>query len=142
MFAELDLTKQDSITEVDFSLLDEMFCRPLAEVEAEEAKKQAQKQRQAVQTERARNVLEVKQITEIAFAIASLRMSSQDVYDALITLDDFALNEEQVSKINLIIPEPEQEKLLEDNRAAAAELTNEEQYLLSILRVPGIKGHL
>ena len=75
-------------------------------------------------------------------AIASLRVPAPDVVDALSTLDEFALTAEQAEKIRLIVPEPEQEKLLEDNRAHAEELTKEEQYLIEILRVPGIKGHL
>jgi len=42
----------------------------------------------------------------------------------------------------MIIPEPEQEKLLEAERPKAEELSKEEQYLLEIIKVPGIKGHL
>ena len=75
-------------------------------------------------------------------AIASLRIPANDVVEALSTLDELALTSEQAEKIRLIVPEPEQEKLLEDNRDKADELTKEEQYLLEILRVPGIKGHL
>ena len=75
-------------------------------------------------------------------AIASLRVPAPDVVEALSTLDELALNAEQAEKVRLIVPEPEQAKLLEDNRAKADELTKEEQYLLEILKVPGIKGHL
>ena len=69
-------------------------------------------------------------------------MPATDVYDALSTLDDFMLNEDQIQKVCLMIPEPDLVKQLEDNRAAADELSKEEQYLLEIIKLPGIKGHL
>lgn len=75
-------------------------------------------------------------------AISSLRMPATDVYDALSTLDDFTLNEDQIQKVCLMIPEPDLVKQLEDNRAAADELSKEEQYLLEIIKLPGVKGHL
>lgn len=57
-------------------------------------------------------------------------------------MDDLALNAEQCSKLALVVPIPEEEKLLEENRSKADELTKEEQYLISILRVPGMMSHL
>ena len=69
-------------------------------------------------------------------------MPATDVYDALSTLDDFTLNEDQIQKVCLMIPEPDLVKQLEDNRAAADELSKEEQYLLEIIKLPGVKGHL
>ena len=50
-------------------------------------------------------------------AIASLRVPAPDVVEALSTLDELALTAEQAEKVRLIVPEPEQAKLLEDNRA-------------------------
>ena len=45
-FASLDLTKDDDpATAIDYGLLSEMFCRPEAEVKAEEEKKKAAKER-------------------------------------------------------------------------------------------------
>jgi len=90
----------------------------------------------------ARNVLEMKQIADTAMTVASLRLPASDVVDALTALDDISLNTEQAAKLLIIVPNAEQEKILEDNRAFAEELTKEEQYLLEILRVPGIKAHL
>lgn len=75
-------------------------------------------------------------------SIASLRIPASEVVEALTTLDDISLNAEQATKLSLIIPNEEQMKLLEENRAVAEELSKEEQYLLEILRVPGIKAHL
>lgn len=75
-------------------------------------------------------------------AISSLRMPASDVYDALSTLDDFTLNEDQIQKVCLMIPEADLVKQLEDNRADADELSKEEQYLLEIIKLPGVKGHL
>lgn len=69
-------------------------------------------------------------------------MPASDVYDALSTLDDFTLNEDQIQKVCLMIPEADLVKQLEDNRAAADELSKEEQYLLEIIKLPGVKGHL
>ena len=44
MFEEFDLTKDpEEGQEIDFFLLDSMFCRPQAEIDAEEAKKKANK---------------------------------------------------------------------------------------------------
>ena len=44
MFEALDLTKDpEDGQDIDYFLLDEMFCRPKAEIEAEEAKKKAAK---------------------------------------------------------------------------------------------------
>ena len=60
-------------------------------------------------------------------AISSLRMPASDVYDALSTLDDFTLNEDQIQKVCLMIPEADLVKQLEDNRAAADELSKEEK---------------
>lgn len=74
--------------------------------------------------------------------LASLRIPAPDVVDALTMVDDVLINADQAQKLTSIMPTQEQEKLLEDNRACASELTKEEQYLLEILRVPGIKGHL
>ena len=45
MFANLDLTKDDANTDIDFAMLDEMFCRPQAEIDAEEAKQKAARDR-------------------------------------------------------------------------------------------------
>jgi len=39
------LNKEDFRTEIDFKLLDDMFCRPQAEIDAEEAKKKALKEK-------------------------------------------------------------------------------------------------
>lgn len=75
-------------------------------------------------------------------SIASLRIPASEVVEALTTLDDISLNAEQATKLSLIIPNEEQMKLLEENRTVAEELSKEEQYLLEILRVPGIKAHL
>lgn len=69
-------------------------------------------------------------------------MPASDVYDALSTLDDFTLNEDQIQKVCLMIPEADLVKQLEDNRADADELSKEEQYLLEIIKLPGVKGHL
>ena len=45
--------------------------------------------------------------------------------------------------MQLIIPKTDESiKLLEDNREKASELTKEEQYVLQLLKVPGIMGHL
>ena len=41
-----------------------------------------------------------------------------------------------------MIPEPDVIKQLEDNREKAHELSKEEQYLLEIIKLPGVKGHL
>ncbi len=41
-----------------------------------------------------------------------------------------------------MIPAADEIQLLEENREKANELTKEEQYLLEILTVPGIKAHL
>jgi len=41
-----------------------------------------------------------------------------------------------------MVPLPEDIQILEDNRAIAKELTKEEQYLMAICQVPGIKSHL
>jgi len=38
--------------------------------------------------------LDPKQLQDLAMTISSLRMPATDVYDALATLDDFALNED------------------------------------------------
>jgi formin 2 len=79
---------------------------------------------------------------DAAMSIASLRIPASEVVEALTTLDDISLNAEQATKLSLIIPNEEQMKLLEENRTVAEELSKEEQYLLEILRVPGIKAHL
>ena len=42
----------------------------------------------------------------------------------------------------MLVPLPEHEKLLEDNREAADELSKEERYLLDLIRVPGLGAHL
>jgi len=41
-----------------------------------------------------------------------------------------------------MVPLPEDLQILEENRAIAKELTKEEQYLMEICKVPGIKSHL
>ena len=58
--------------------------------------------------------------------IASLRLPAADVVEALATCDEYALNTDQASKLALIVPQPEQSKLLEDNREVADELSKEE----------------
>lgn len=76
--------------DVDFGLLTEYFCRTQAEVDAEEAKKKA-KETTVVQF---KTVLEGKKLTDLAFAIASLGISASDALEALLTLDEYSLNEE------------------------------------------------
>lgn len=75
-------------------------------------------------------------------SIASLRMKASDIVDGLTTLDDYAINSEQALKLLLIIPDNETTKMLEENRSIAHELTKEEQFLMKIITVPGIKSHL
>lgn len=75
-------------------------------------------------------------------SMASLRMNPHDIVNGLTTLDDYAVNAEQVTKLLLVIPDDETIKVLEQNRSIATELTKEEQFLLHILTVPGIKSHL
>ena len=43
-------------------------------------------------------------------------MPAADVVEALSTLDELALTSEQTEKIRIMVPKPEQEKLLEENR--------------------------
>ena len=139
MFVSFDLSKDDDgKTDVDYELLSEMFCRKEEEVKAEKERLDALKKKQLANASMCRAVLETKFLNDTAMALASLRIPAQDVVDALLAVDDFALNAEQASKLALIIPSPEQEKLLEANRPKALELTKEEQYLLELLRVPGI----
>lgn len=144
MFLDFDLsTEEDPTTSiVDFGLLSEMFCRDEKEIKAEEEKKEAAKLSMASSSNMARSVLEAKRIADATMTLASLRVPAADVVDALSTLDEFALTGDQCEKIKLIVPGPEEEKLLEDNRSKAEELTVEEQYMLNILKVPGIMGHL
>ena len=78
----------------------------------------------------ARNVLEVKQLMDSAMSIASLRMPASEVVEVLTTLDEISLSAEQATKLQLLIPNEDQIKLLEENRAVAEELSKEEQYLL------------
>ena len=94
LFVDFDLSKDDGDDAIDFSLLQEMFCRSQADCEAEEAQKKAAKERQEAASAMCRTVLEVKQINDAAMAIASLRIPSADIVEALSTCDDFALNAE------------------------------------------------
>ena len=142
MFEDLDLTKEPAEGEdIDFALLDEMFCRPQAEIEAEEAKKKAAAAAKKAEPE-ARAILEPKMIQDLAMTIASLRMPATEVYEALSSLDEFALKDEQIEKVRIMIPSLEIQKQLEDNRASFYQLTTQEQYLLEILRLPGITAHM
>ena len=147
LFSQFDLTAASDESDgdggvIDFALLSEMFCRREEDIRDEEEKKKAAKIKQVSESSKTRTVLEIKQINDIAMAKASLRLSAADVVDALSIVEDFSLSAEQVQKLALIVPRPEQEKLLEDNRASAAELSKEEQYLLDIMRLPGLQGHL
>lgn len=53
LFSEFDLNKESEVEkDVDFALLDEMFCRSKQEVEAEEAKKKADAAKRSKQAEK------------------------------------------------------------------------------------------
>lgn len=61
LFLDLDQSKEDDPhTDVDFSLLQEMFCRNEEEVKAEEEKRRAAEKKQ--QSEQVKRVIEAKQI--------------------------------------------------------------------------------
>ena len=95
MFSNFDLSKeQDDDDEIDFTLLSEMFCRKEEELKEEEEKKKAAKERQEASSTVARNVLEIKQINDIAMAMASLRVPASEIVDALIMVDDYSLSAE------------------------------------------------
>ena len=63
-------------------------------------------------------------IQDLAMTIASLRMPAAEVYEALSNLDEFALKDEQIEKVRIMIPSPEIQKQLEDNRASYYQLTS------------------
>ena len=84
-----------------------MFCRKEEDLKEEEDKKKAALDRQVSISTMQRTVLDVKQINDIAMALASLRVAASDVVDALIIVEDFSLSAEQVQKIALIVPQPE-----------------------------------
>ena len=78
LFLELDPSKEDDpSTEVDFSLLSQMFCRDQEEVKAEEEKRKAAEEKQLKQA--VKMVLDPKQIQDTAMSMASLRMSPSDI---------------------------------------------------------------
>ena len=110
MFETFDLTKdEDKSTEIDFGLLDEMFCRSKVEIEAEEAKKKAKEAQKAQSTApKVRNVVAVKTVTYTAMKIASIRILAHDVVDGLFTLDNYAFKTEQASTLAEMIPVPEE----------------------------------
>lgn len=80
MFAELDLTKEEVNTDIDFGLLDEMFCRSKAEIEAEEAAKALAAKSKTTSTKVERSVLDAKIINDLAMTIMSLRIPAVEIY--------------------------------------------------------------
>ena len=121
IFVELDLTKEED--EVDFCLLDEMFCRKEEDIKAEQERQNAKKQREQQNSRLQRTVLEPKHIMDSAMAIASAKLTATEVVDALTSLDDLTLNAEAAEKILRIFPDEAQTKLLEENRDKAEELS-------------------
>ena len=139
LFAKLDLEKAKE-SEIDFEMLADMFCRSEAEVKAEEESKL--KRLQAEQKVKTKNVLEAKKINDVAIQLSSFKTAPSEIVDALLSVDEVALTEEHLAKLIKMAPNDEEEKTLRDNQAIASELSDQEQFLLQLIRVPRLKCHI
>ena len=73
-----------------------------------------------------RSVLDQKQINDTAVIIMNLRLPSSEVIEYLTSMDDYSLNGDKTEVISRMYPKPEEEKLLEANRADYENLTKQE----------------
>ena len=139
LFAKLDL-EQAKDAQIDFGMLADMFCRSEADVKAEEEKKM--KQMQAEQKVKTKNVLESKKINDVAIQLSSFKTAPSEIVDALLSVDEVALTEEHLSKLFKMAPNEEEAKTLEENKAIASELSEQEQFLIQLIKVPRLNCHI
>jgi len=109
LFLELD---QDMKVDVDFDLLQSMFFRKEADIKAEEEMKQQAKKKQESKTKLTFSVLDAKRLSDVAIAKASLGMNSEDLIEAINSLDSVALEQEHIEKLIAMAPTPEECTLL------------------------------
>jgi len=69
-------------------------------------------------------------------------MTSQELVEALFTLDEMVLTEELILKLGILSPTPEEEQLLRDNASRINKLTQQEQFLFHLIEVPNLKIRL
>ena len=139
LFATLDLEKAVD-SKIDFEMLADMFCRSEADVKAEEEIKL--KRMQAEEKVKTKNVLEAKKINDVAIQLSSFKTAPSEIVDALLSVDEVALTEEHLTKLLKMAPNDEEEKTLRDNKAIASELSDQEQFLLELIKVPRLSCHI
>ena len=83
----------------------------------------------------------MKKINDVAIQMSSFKMTPSELVEQLLTIDDY-LNEEQLTKLILMSPNEEEEKILKESISIADELSKQEQFLIHLLKVPNLKTHL
>lgn len=87
-------------------------------------------------------MLDGKKIGDVAIQLSSIKLTSQEVVDALYQLDEMILTEDLIHKLLILSPNPDEEALLRENAGRIDKLTQQEQFLFSLIEVPSIKALL
>ena len=78
----------------------------------------------------------------MAVGISSLKFSAEETAEALFTLDAYVLDEETLHKLLRICPTQEEQKLLNDNSHRMQLLTQQEQYIYTLMQVPRLSNRV
>ena len=89
-----------------------------------------------------KNVLEAKKIQDVSIQLSSMKVAPSEIVDSLLAIDEYNLSEDQLAKLLRMSPNAEEEKVLKENIAISDQLSKQEQFLLQLMKVPNLKGHL
>ena len=91
--------------------MNSFFCRTEEEIAFEEEQKRKLLENQVEIS----FVIDQKRISEIAMCINTIKMSPDEIVEALINLDEWCFDEDTIYKLLRMCPSDDERKILEDN---------------------------
>ena len=72
----------------------------------------------------------------------SFKAAPSDIVDWVLMIDEYQLSEDKLSGLIRMSPKDNEAQLLRDNAGISDELSESEQFLLMLLKVPNLNEHL
>ena len=92
MFSKFDSSKYASVAVIDYTQLNSFFCRTEEEIALEEEQKRKLLENQVEIS----FVIDQKRISEIAMCINTIKMSPDEIVEALINVDEWCFDEDTI----------------------------------------------
>jgi len=92
LFSKFDSSKYASVAAIDYTQLNSFFCRTEEEIALEEEQKRKLLENQVEIS----FVIDQKRISEIAMCINTIKMSPDEIVEALINVDEWCFDEDTI----------------------------------------------